>query len=55
MLTDFTRNAEIVSNIKQIIYKHSGEISVAEAIGLIEIAKLDLLEEQRSTLNDQKG
>ena len=34
--------------IKQLVYQRVGEISVTEAIGAMEIAKLELLREQQS-------
>ena len=45
---EFKRNdiQSIVDEIKSIIYQRSGSITVAEAIGLLEIVKQEILSEQ---------
>ena len=37
----------LVSSIKQTIYDHIGGLSVTEAIGAIELAKIEILQEQQ--------
>jgi ribosomal protein S6 len=37
----------LVNEIKRVVYEQKGEISVTEAIGAIELAKLEILKEQR--------
>lgn len=36
----------LVAGIKALVYEHKGRISVTEAIGAIELAKLEILREQ---------
>lgn len=38
---------EAVDTIKDIIYGYAGTMSLAEAIGIIEMAKLEILEDQK--------
>lgn len=38
--------ARLVNEIKRVVYEQKGEISVTEAIGAIELAKLEILKEQ---------
>lgn len=38
---------EAVDTIKDIIYGYSGTMSLAEAVGILEMVKLELLEEQK--------
>lgn len=38
----------LVAAIKHAVYEHSGKISVAEAIGAMEIAKFELMKEQNN-------
>jgi ribosomal protein S6 len=37
----------LVNEIKRVVYEQKGEISVTEAIGAIELAKLEILKEQQ--------
>lgn len=46
----YEHNAEIITKLHAVIYEYKDKISVAEAVGLFEIAKLDLLEQQRVNL-----
>jgi hypothetical protein len=36
----------LVNEIKEVVYAYSGGISVTEAIGAVELAKLEILKEQ---------
>lgn len=36
----------LVNEIKRVVYEQKGQISVTEAIGAIELAKLEILKEQ---------
>lgn len=38
---------ELVRVIKEVVYRTAGEITVTEAIGALEIAKLEILDEQK--------
>lgn len=38
---------DLVRVIKEIVYRSAGEISVTEAIGALELAKLEILDEQK--------
>jgi hypothetical protein len=37
----------LVDDLKRIVYERAGDISVTEAIGAMELAKLELLKEQQ--------
>lgn len=39
--------AELVERIKQVVYEFSGRVTVAQCIGCIDIAKSEIVEEQR--------
>ena len=51
----YEHNSEIITKLHAVIYEYKDKISVAEAVGLLEIAKLDLLEQQRVTSNVDKS
>ena len=38
---------ELVKCIKEVVYRTVGEITVTEAIGALELAKLEILDEQK--------
>lgn len=38
--------ANLVNEIKSVIYKQTGNISIAEAVGVLELAKIELVNEQ---------
>lgn len=38
--------ANLVADIKQVVYERKGRVSVTEAIGALEIAKQEILKEQ---------
>lgn len=37
----------LVNEIKRVVYEQAGSISVTEAIGAIELAKLEIIKEQQ--------
>ena len=41
--------ANLVKEIKSVVYSHSGKISVTEAVGALELAKIEIVNEH---LND---
>ncbi|EMG9574896.1 TPA: hypothetical protein ACKRFF_001227 [Providencia stuartii] len=44
----FQANGELSKRLLELIHEYDGEISLAEAIGVIEIVKLTLIGEQES-------
>lgn len=40
--------AQLVSDLKAVVYQHEGRISLTEAIGALEIAKLEVFAAQTS-------
>nr|WP_282554854.1 hypothetical protein [Providencia stuartii] len=44
----FQSNGELSKRLLELIHEYDGEISLAEAIGVIEIVKLTLIGEQES-------
>lgn len=40
--------ADLRDSILALLYERSGSISVAEAVGILEIAKMELFEDQRA-------
>jgi hypothetical protein len=39
--------SRLVESIKAVVYEHTGTISVTEAIGALELAKLEIMQEQQ--------
>ncbi|MFW0927222.1 hypothetical protein [Providencia sp. VP23HZSY-1] len=44
----FQANGELSKRILELIHEYDGEISLAEAVGVLEIVKLKLIDEQES-------
>ena len=46
----------LVQEIKDVVYKRSGELSIVETIGALELAKLEIIDSQKELLfNNHKN